>query len=101
MASRLENESVPQQAHWPRLVPLPEGPACVMAIGTAFPEATIEQSTYPDKLFAMCGVTDKDSLKAKFKYMCECEVSKFLSFGLNFEGVSYEYRYAVVCFSSF
>jgi len=54
-----------------RLVPLPEGPACVLAIATAFPPTVIQQDTYHDKLFDLCNVAD-DVLKGKFKRMCEC-----------------------------
>nr|QBQ18369.1 chalcone synthase 021 [Pohlia nutans]QCF46620.1 chalcone synthase [Pohlia nutans] len=74
MASILSKEAVAPQEMEPliaaRLVPRPEGPACVVAIGTAFPADVIQQSTYHDKLFAMCGVSD-ESLKAEFKYMCD------------------------------
>ncbi len=55
-----------------RLVPLPEGPACVLAIATAFPPTVIQQDTYHDKLFEICNVADDVVLKAKFKRMCEC-----------------------------
>jgi len=54
-----------------RLVALPKGPASVLAIGTANPPATIEQSTYHEKLFEMCGISDDASLKAKFKRMSD------------------------------
>ncbi len=55
-----------------RLVPLPEGPACVLAMATAFPPTVIQQHTYHDKLFEICNVADDVVLKAKFKRMCEC-----------------------------
>ncbi len=55
-----------------RLVPLPEGPACVLAMATAFPPTVIQQDTYHDKLFEICNVADDVVLKAKFKRMCEC-----------------------------
>lgn len=54
-----------------RVLALPKGPASVLAIGTANPAATIEQSTYHDKLFEMCGESDNVTLKAKFKRMCD------------------------------
>jgi hypothetical protein len=54
-----------------RLVPLPEGPACVLAIATAFPPTVIQQDTYHDKLFEICNAADDVVLKAKFKRMCE------------------------------
>lgn len=78
MAPSIEKEStdacgevILQQPH-PRLVALPKGPACVLAIGTAYPAAIIKQSTYHDELFEMCGVSDNVSLKQKFKRMCKC-----------------------------
>jgi hypothetical protein len=47
----------------------------VLVISTAFPTATIEQSTYPKKLFAVCGISDNKPLKAKFKYMCKSNLA--------------------------
>jgi hypothetical protein len=55
-----------------RLVPLPEGPACVLAIATAFPPTVIQQDTYHDKLLELCNVADDVVVKGKFKRMCEC-----------------------------
>jgi hypothetical protein len=55
-----------------RLVPLPEGPACVLAMATAFPPTVIQQDTYHDKLFELCNVADDVVLKARFKRICEC-----------------------------
>jgi hypothetical protein len=55
-----------------RVVPLPEGPACVLAMATAFPPTVIHQDTYHDKLFELCNVADDVVLKAKFKRICEC-----------------------------
>jgi hypothetical protein len=54
-----------------RLVPQADGPAIVLAIGTANPPDIIEQSTYHERLFAMCGISDNEALKAKFKRMGE------------------------------
>lgn len=54
-----------------RLVQQAEGPACVLAMGTANPPDIIEQSTYHERLFAMCGISDNETLKAKFKRMGE------------------------------
>ncbi len=54
------------------LVPRPEGPACVLAIATAYPPTVIQQDTYHDKLFELCNVGDDVVLKAKFKRMCKC-----------------------------
>lgn len=54
-----------------RLVPQSDGPAIVLAMGTANPPDVIEQSTYHERLFAMCGISDNETLKAKFKRMGE------------------------------
>jgi len=54
-----------------RLVPLPEGPACVLAMATAFPPTVIQQDTYHDKLFELCNVADDVVLKARFKRICD------------------------------
>ncbi|CAM6023281.1 unnamed protein product [Sphagnum balticum] len=59
-----------------RLVPLPEGPACVLAMATAFPPTVIQQDTYHDKLFEICNVADDVVLKAKFKRMCDSSCIK-------------------------
>ncbi len=61
-----------QQQRIGRLVPRPEGPACVLAIATAYPPTVIQQDTYHDKLFELCNVGDDVVLKGKFKRMCKC-----------------------------
>ncbi|CAK9220183.1 unnamed protein product [Sphagnum troendelagicum] len=48
-----------------------EGPATVMAIGTAVPPTIHEQSTYPDYYFEATNCNHKTELKAKFKRICE------------------------------
>jgi chalcone synthase len=48
-----------------------EGPATVMAIGTAVPPTIHEQSTYPDYYFEATNCSHKTELKAKFKRICE------------------------------
>ncbi|CAK9272320.1 unnamed protein product [Sphagnum jensenii] len=60
-----------QQQRIGRLVPRPEGPACVLAIATAYPPTVIQQDTYHDKLFELCNVGDDVVLKGKFKRMCD------------------------------
>jgi hypothetical protein len=68
-----EQRGVPvQQQPIGRLLPRPEGPACVLAMATAYPPTVIEQDTYHDKLFELCNVGDDVVLKAKFKRMCKC-----------------------------
>ena len=47
-----------------------EGPATVMAIGTATPPNCVDQSTYPDYYFRITNSEDKTELKEKFKRMC-------------------------------
>jgi hypothetical protein len=59
-----------------RLVPLPEGPACVLAMATAFPPTVIQQDTYHDKLFELCNVADDVVLKARFKRICDSSCIK-------------------------
>lgn len=48
-----------------------EGPATVMAIGTATPPNCVEQSTYPDYYFRITNSEHKTELKEKFKRMCK------------------------------
>ncbi|XP_006349976.1 chalcone synthase J [Solanum tuberosum] len=47
-----------------------EGPANVLAIGTANPSNCIDQSTYPDYFFRITNSEHKSELKRKFKQMC-------------------------------
>lgn len=47
-----------------------EGPATVMAIGTATPPNCVDQSTYPDYYFRITNSEHKTELKEKFKRMC-------------------------------
>nr|AJM90013.1 chalcone synthase [Apocynum venetum] len=53
-----------------------EGPATVMAIGTATPPNCVEQSTYPDYYFRVTNSEHKTELKEKFKRMCEKSMIK-------------------------
>lgn len=48
-----------------------EGPATVLAIGTATPPNCVEQSTYPDYYFRITNSEHKTELKEKFKRMCK------------------------------
>ncbi|KAH9326215.1 hypothetical protein KI387_006393, partial [Taxus chinensis] len=48
-----------------------DGPAAVLAIGTATPTNSIEQSSYPDYYFRITNSEHKAELKEKFKRMCE------------------------------
>lgn len=48
-----------------------EGPATVMAIGTATPPNFIDQSDYPDYYFRVTNSEHKTELKEKFKRMCK------------------------------
>lgn len=48
-----------------------EGPATVMAIGTATPPNCVDQSTYPDYYFRVTNSEHKTELKEKFKRMCK------------------------------
>jgi chalcone synthase len=48
-----------------------EGPATVLAIGTAVPPFVHEQSTYADYYFDVTNCNHKTELKAKFKRICD------------------------------
>lgn len=48
-----------------------EGPATVMAIGTANPSNCVDQSEYPDFYFRVTNSEHKTELKQKFKRMCK------------------------------
>ncbi|KAG6726146.1 hypothetical protein I3843_02G055100 [Carya illinoinensis] len=53
-----------------------EGPATIMAIGTATPTNCVDQSTYPDYYFRITNSEHKTELKEKFKRMCEKSMIK-------------------------
>ncbi|XP_044484360.1 chalcone synthase 1-like [Mangifera indica] len=53
-----------------------EGPATVMAIGTANPPNCFDQSTYPDYYFRVTNSEHKTELKKKFKRMCDNSMIK-------------------------
>jgi len=48
-----------------------EGPATILAIGTANPANCVEQSTYPDFYFKITNSEHKVELKEKFQRMCK------------------------------
>ncbi|XP_039123236.1 chalcone synthase 2-like [Dioscorea cayenensis subsp. rotundata] len=49
----------------------PQGPATILAIGTANPPNVIDQSTYPDYYFRVTNSEHKQDLKNKFRRICE------------------------------
>ncbi|KAH1236766.1 Chalcone synthase 1 [Glycine max] len=53
-----------------------EGPATVMAIGTATPPNCVDQSTYPDYYFRITNSEHMTELKEKFKRMCDKSMIK-------------------------
>ncbi|CAA0839969.1 Chalcone synthase [Striga hermonthica] len=53
-----------------------EGPANVLAIGTATPSNCVDQSTYPDYYFRITNSDHMTELKEKFKRMCEKSMIK-------------------------
>ncbi|KAJ8763903.1 hypothetical protein K2173_003685 [Erythroxylum novogranatense] len=53
-----------------------DGPATVLAIGTATPANCVDQSTYPDYYFRITNSEHKTELKEKFKRMCEKSMIK-------------------------
>ncbi|CAI9110360.1 OLC1v1010368C1 [Oldenlandia corymbosa var. corymbosa] len=48
-----------------------EGPATIMAIGTATPSNCIEQSTFPDYYFRVTNSSHMAQLKQKFQHLCD------------------------------
>jgi hypothetical protein len=61
-----------------------EGPATILAIGTANPANCVEQSTYPDFYFKITNSEHKTELKEKFQRMCKYFFSATLdTFHLN------------------
>ena len=63
-----------------------EGPATVMAIGTATPPNCVDQSTYPDYYFRITNSEHMTELKEKFKRMCKIYISSF----------KYMYRFLII-----
>ena len=48
-----------------------EGPATILAIGTATPSNCVDQSTYPDYYFRITNSEHMTDLKEKFQRMCK------------------------------
>jgi len=48
-----------------------EGPATILAIGTATPANCVDQSTYPDYYFRITNSEHMTDLKEKFQRMCK------------------------------
>ncbi|CAI9090307.1 OLC1v1025054C1 [Oldenlandia corymbosa var. corymbosa] len=48
-----------------------EGPATILAIGTATPSNWVDQSTYPDYYFRITNSEHMTELKEKFQHLCE------------------------------
>ncbi|THG23911.1 chalcone synthase 3-like [Camellia sinensis] len=53
-----------------------QGPATVLAIGTATPSNCVDQSTYPDYYFRITNSEHKVELREKFKRMCDKSMIK-------------------------
>ena len=56
-----------------RIVPRPDGPATVLAIGTAVPPNVFLQKDYPDFYFGITGSNHQSELKHKFKRICKLQ----------------------------
>ena len=56
-----------------------EGPATILAIGTATPPNFVEQSTYPDYYFRITKSEHMTELKEKFKRICKHKSLFFFS----------------------
>lgn len=63
-----------------------EGPATVLAIGTATPANCVSQADYPDYYFRITNSEHMTELKEKFKRMC---MSHYLSYNKNAYTVLY------------
>jgi len=57
-----------------------EGPATILAIGTANPANCIEQTTYPDLYFRVTNNEHKTELKKKFQRICQYHFSLYFLF---------------------
>nr|ABE01413.1 chalcone synthase [Anthurium andraeanum] len=53
-----------------------DGPATILAIGTAVPPNAVDQSTYPDYYFRITNSEHQVELKEKFRRMCEKSMIK-------------------------
>jgi len=73
-----------------------EGPATIMAIGTANPANCVEQSTYPDFYFKITNSEHKVELKEKFQRMCKYSFLLFVTFMITIVKlfiILYKYHY--------
>jgi chalcone synthase len=52
-----------------------QGPATILAIGTATPANCVNQADYPDYYFRITKSEHMTELKEKFKRMCKCTSS--------------------------
>ncbi|CAL9783049.1 unnamed protein product [Musa acuminata subsp. burmannicoides] len=52
-----------------------DGPATVLAIGTANPRNVVDQLAYPDFYFRVTNADDRQELKDKFKRICKTSSS--------------------------
>lgn len=59
-----------------------EGPATIMAIGTATPLNRVLQSTYPDYYFRITKSEHMQELKEKFSRICKLHVHLYIHAGL-------------------
>jgi hypothetical protein len=64
-----------------------EGPATILAIGTANPTNCIEQSTYPDLYFRVTNNEHKTELKKKFQRICQYYFFLWYTFYVNIFGL--------------
>jgi chalcone synthase len=55
-----------------RLAQRAQGPASILAIGTATPTNCVLQADYPDYYFRITKSEHMTELKEKFKRMCKC-----------------------------
>ena len=73
-----------------------EGPATILAIGTANPANCVEQSTYPDFYFKITNSEHKVELKEKFQRMCKYSFLLFVTFMITIVKlfiILYKYHY--------
>ena len=51
-----------------------DGPATILAIGTATPPNAVDQSSYPDYYFKITNSEHMTELKEKFRRMCKFHI---------------------------
>ena len=67
----LDDHTSPLGAYTRRIVERSDGPATVLAIGTAVPPNVFLQKDYPDFYFDITDSNHQTELKHKFKRMCK------------------------------